>query len=98
MCCILKIQNEMFYLHINFAFASLSAWVSSQNICDFVQNKATFCTKNHTKTFQNALKEIDEELTNKIKRKITLKDIEVEETNDIYLFSVFARRLIPSIN
>lgn len=57
-----------------------SAWIPSQNICDFVHNKATFCTKNNTKSFKNALREIEEELRqNKIEHKITLKDVAVDE-------------------
>lgn len=64
-------------------FCVNSAWISSKDIYDYLENKEKFCVKNNTPIFKKAVKEIEgvleeenlKEISNAIEEKITLKNV-----------------------
>lgn len=53
-----------------------SAWISKQNIFDYLRFKSEFSTKNRTKNFRKAIYEIENEINDE-KKEITLKNIAI---------------------
>lgn len=56
-------------------FLFSSAWIPKENVFDYIQFKNRFLNKNHTKSFQRAIKEIENELYHQTNDEITLKNV-----------------------
>lgn len=54
-----------------------SAWISKENVFNYLQFKSQFANKNRTTNFRRAIKEIEVELSHKTKNEITLKNMAI---------------------
>lgn len=69
-----------FRIYFNRFFIHSSAWISKENLKSYFEYKHIFELKNKTKSFQKAIKEIEEAIQHeKMSNKITLQSIATPE-------------------